>query len=137
MFKLSSRSVSRMDGIHPDLILIVEESIKITPIDFGIPRDGGIRTAGRQLELHLEGKSKCDGVISKSNHQSGNAVDFYAYINGKASWEKHHLSMVYAVMHVVAQRLLEEGAISKGIRWGGSFGSKNFNGYDMPHIELH
>jgi peptidoglycan L-alanyl-D-glutamate endopeptidase CwlK len=136
MYKFSNRSKSRMKNVHPELILIFEEAIKISPIDFGIPKHGGIRTAEEQNQLFNEDLSKADGYDKLSKHQSGDALDFYAFIGGKASWNKVHLSMIATVIMLTAKRLKEEGKISIDIRWGGTFGSKKFHGWDYPHIEI-
>ena len=129
-FAFSKTSLANMEGVNKDLIMVFRAAIKDSPIDFGIPSTGGFRTAEQQMELFLRHKSKCDGYDVKSNHQTGNALDFYAYVDGKASWEKHHLAMVAGVILSTAKRL------GVDLKWGGTFGSSKFNGWDMPHIEL-
>lgn len=124
-FKLSSNSLRNLDGVHPELIDVVKMAIQITKIDFGIPSTGGYRTAETQHKLFLDGKSKADGYDNKSYHQTGNAVDVFAYVGGKASWEAEHLSMVACAMLEAANRL------GVNLRWGGHF--KSF--IDMPHFE--
>jgi len=135
-FNFSKRSFERMQGVHPDLIVIFTEAIKTCPIDFGVPATGGLRTVKVQGKLFIDNKSKCDGILSISNHQTGNALDFYAYINKKASWDKVHLSIIAGVIMATAKRLLKEGKISIKIKWGGEFGSQSFHGWDYPHIEV-
>lgn len=141
-FKFSKRSIERMKGIHPELRLVVMEAIYYSPIDFGIPGDGGVRTAERQNELYRKGVSKCDGYRNRSNHQVpegedyGHALDFYPYVNHKVSWDKTHLAMVASVILSIAKRLKDEGVISIELKWGGEFGSNDFNGWDYPHIEI-
>lgn len=144
MFKFSKKSEKRMEGIHPDLKLILCESIKVSPIDFGIPKDGGVRTAERQMEMYLDSsiKTNCDGINDLSNHQIqpgeqfGMAFDFYAYLNGRPSWGKHHLAMVAGTIMSTANRLLQQGLISIELVWGGTFGSNSFNGWDACHMEV-
>ncbi len=86
--------------------------------------------------MNIDNKSKCDGVLTISNHQTGNALDYYAYINGKASWDKVHLSIIAGVIMSTAKRLLKEGKISIKIKWGAEFGSNSFHGWDYPHMEV-
>ena len=62
-------------------------------------------------------------------------MPYYAYVNGKASWEKHHLAMVAGVILSTAKRLKKAGKVSVELTWGGTFGSDDFNGWDMPHIQ--
>lgn len=135
MFKLSDKSKQRREGIDRRLIEISDLAIQITKIDFGVPADGGIRTAERQFELFQKKVSKVDGYDKKSYHQTGKALDFYAYIFGRASWEPEHLAMV-AVAHLQAASML-----GYKIEWGGLWSSKKeINGipygWDMAHIQL-
>lgn len=115
-----------MEGVDDRLVQIANAALKISKIDFGIPGDGGIRTAERQNELYQDSKSKCDGYNNKSYHQTGRALDFYAYVDGKASWNELHLAMV-------ATAFLQSAAIlGYKLEWGGLF--RNFK--DMPHVQL-
>jgi peptidoglycan LD-endopeptidase CwlK len=126
MHKLSDRSKERMAGVDDRLHQVANAALSISKLDFGIPADGGLRTAERQKELYEDSKSKADGFKYKSYHQTGKALDFFAYVDGKASWDELHLAMV-------ATAFLQAGSLL-GIKleWGGNF--KNFK--DMPHIQL-
>lgn len=135
-FQFSKRSAERMKGVNTDLIKIFNKAIKISPIDFGIPKHGGIRTVTEQNILFNDGLSKCDGYNLKSKHQSGNALDFYAFVDGKASWDKVHLAMVASAILTSANELKKRGEINIDLRWGGTFNSDTFDGWDMPHIEV-
>ena len=135
-YQFSKTSIERMKGVHPDLITIFSEAIKNSPIDFGIPESGGVRSAGQQNILFQQNVTKCDGIQTISKHQSGNALDVFAYVNGKASWNKNHLCMIAGVVLATAKRLKKEGKIQVEIKWGGTFGSDNFQGWDLPHYEI-
>ena len=126
IYRLSERSKSNRDGVDPRLIEISDLAIQITPIDFGVPKDGGLRAALEQRELFNDGKSLCDGYKKKSKHQSGMAMDFFAYVNGKASWEAYHLAIV-AAAHLQAASVL-----GHQLEWGGLW--KKFE--DLCHVEL-
>ena len=125
-FSLSKNSYKNMKGIDTKLIEVIELAITKTKVDFGIPSSGGLRTREEQYDLYINGSSRCDGYNIKSRHQSGKAVDVFAYVDGKASWEVSHLSQV-------ANAILQS-ANELGIKlvWGGLF--NNF--IDMPHFEL-
>ena len=41
------------------------------------------------------------------------------------------------VIENLAKRLKAEGRISIDLRWGGTFGSKSFKGFDYPHMEAY
>lgn len=138
-YKLSKRSLSRLEGINPVLLEIVKESIKNSPYDFGIPQFGGMRTPEDQHALYLRKLSKCDGYNKKSNHQSGNAFDIYLYIDGKASWSADKLEEV--AKHI--QRVAYD-KFSSIIRWGGDWDQdgirvdkdKDENFFDGAHFEI-
>lgn len=116
MYKLSKRSYSRLDGINAILIAILTESIKDSPYDFGIPRDGGMRTSKRQNELYKARRSQLDGYDKKSYHQSGKAFDIYGYVNGDATWDKDILESI--ARHI--QRVAED-KFNVVLIWGGDW----------------
>jgi peptidoglycan L-alanyl-D-glutamate endopeptidase CwlK len=131
-YALSESSKKNRAGVDDRLIRISDRAIEISLIDFGHGRDSGKRLPSRQNELFKDKKSKCDGYINKSYHQTGLALDFYAFINGKASWERDHLAMVACAFLQAASEL------GIKITWGGLWKSKShqFYGWDMPHIQL-
>ena len=125
-FKLGKNSINNMAGIDGRLIDIAELAIKLSNIDFGIPSSGGLRSEADQAKLFTDGVSKADGVSNKSYHQSGKAIDVYAYVDGKASWDKLHLSLIATAMLQASAQLGHE------LKWGGLWKSWQ----DMPHFEL-
>lgn len=126
MFALSESSKSNREGVDPRLIEISDFAINLTKVDFGHGKDAGRRTAQRQNELYLSGASKADGFIRASEHQSGKALDVYAYVDGKASWKPEHLSMVACAV------LQAASVLEYKLTWGGLW--PNF--IDMPHFQL-
>jgi peptidoglycan L-alanyl-D-glutamate endopeptidase CwlK len=80
-FKLSSRSLSRLEGLDNRLVKIVKRAIEITRVDFGVIE--GRRSVERQRELVSKGASQ----TMKSKHIDGLAVDLLAYSGGRGSWE--------------------------------------------------
>ena len=126
MFKLGQNSLNNRAGVDPRLIEISDLAISLSNIDFGIPSTGGLRTTEDQAKLFTSGVSKADGRKNKSYHQTGKALDVYAYVDGKASWEKLHLALIAAVMLQAAAQL------GYRLKWGGNWKSWQ----DMPHFEL-
>ena len=125
-FNFSKKSHERMITADPRLVEIAMMAIKISKVDFGIPEFGGKRTHIEQRELFDKGASNCDGTRIKSKHQSGLALDVYAYVNGKASWRVDHLTLVAVAM------LQAANALGYKLSWGGLW-----TGFqDMPHFEL-
>ena len=97
-FKLGKNSINNLAGVDGRLIAIADLAIELTNIDFGVPSTGGLRTEADQAKLFADGVSKADGVNNKSYHQSGKAMDVYAYVDGKASWDKLHLAVIASAM---------------------------------------
>ena len=125
-FQLSNNSMMNLAGVDDRLIDIADVAIKLSPIDFGIPSTGGLRTAEDQAKLFEDGVSKADGVNNKSYHQTGKALDVYAYVDGKASWDKLHLATIAAAMLQASSQLGYE------LKWGGLWKSWQ----DYPHFEI-
>lgn len=86
----------------------------------------GFRTLEQQQEEFNNGDSNCDGIINVSNHQKGLAIDFYAYVDGKASYAHEH------VMPIIACHMQAAMELNARINTGALFTSI----YDAPHIEL-
>mgnify|MGYP002700086309 CR=1 FL=1 len=56
MFKLSQRSLNKLDGVHPDLVAVVKRAIEITEVDFGVTY--GVRTVEEPEKLVDSGPSQ-------------------------------------------------------------------------------
>lgn len=111
---------------------ILFTAITQSPIDFGIPEYGGRRDEETQYMLFKKGRSKCDGVKIRSDHQDGFAFDIYAYVNGKASWDPRYMRILAGVILSTA---LSMGYV---LEWGGDFdGDLNFDegdSWDLGHF---
>lgn len=129
----SEASMTRLRTVDIRLQMIFREALRSSPIDFGIPEYGGKREAEEQHQLFLDGKSQLDGYEKESYHQSGKAVDIYAYV-GKASWDEKHLRLLAGHILGTAKRLGFE------LFWGGDwdrdhdYDDQTFN--DLVHFEL-
>lgn len=125
MFRLSRRSKDRLEGVHPDLVAVVERAIEITPYDFGVTE--GVRDLATQEEYYRTGKS----TTMNSRHLPqddgySHAVDLYILVDGKVSWEHKYFRKVVQAMMTAA---IEQGVqIEAGALW------RDF--LDSPHFEL-
>ena len=108
-FKLSKRSLSRLDGVNPKLVKVVTTAITMSKIDFGVIC--GLRTIEEQRELVAKGASQ----TMKSKHIDGNAVDLMAYIGSRGSWEMNLYDDIADAMKIAA----DEHNIQ--IRWGAAW----------------
>lgn len=125
-YRLSQRSLNRLQGIDRRLIDLLLIAIRDSPYDFGIPREGGLRSAEDQYILFKKGASKCDGYKNKSKHQLGIAFDIYGYVDGKATWDEE-------ILTAIANHILTVAASMRiKLSWGGDW--RSFK--DMPHFQL-
>ncbi|UCE90331.1 MAG: M15 family metallopeptidase [Pseudomonadota bacterium] len=108
-FKLGKRSLKELEGVHADLVAVVNRAIEITPQDFSV--HDGIRTLEEQKKLVKSGASK----TLRSRHISGHAVDLVPYINGKLRWEWEPIYQIAEAVRTAAQEL------EVPIRWGGAW----------------
>lgn len=125
MFKLSQRSKGKMEGVHPDLIELVERAIEITEVDFGIT--SGVRTEEEQRALVEKGASTT--MNSKHRIQAdgfAHAVDVVAYIGSDVKWD-------WPLYHKIADAFKRASAeLNIELTWGGDW--KSFP--DGPHYQL-
>jgi peptidoglycan L-alanyl-D-glutamate endopeptidase CwlK len=108
-YKLSQRSLDRMEGVDERLVTVVKHAITSTKTDFGVIQ--GLRTIEMQKALVAKGASQ----TMKSKHLDGLAVDLMAYIGGRGSWE---LNLYDDLADAMA-----EGANAAGckVRWGAAW----------------
>ena len=79
-FKLGARSLTRLKGVHPDLVKVVTRAIEISTLDFTVLE--GLRSLERQQALVEAGASQ----TLKSRHLTGHAVDLGAWVDGQVDW---------------------------------------------------
>lgn len=120
-FSFGNRSKERLNGVHPDMVKVMEEAIKESPLDFSITE--GLRTKERQQELFSAGKSQ----TMNSRHLTGKAVDIAVLVDGKVTWDFPKYQIVADHIKKVAKELEID------IVWGGDWVSFR----DGPHFELH
>jgi peptidoglycan L-alanyl-D-glutamate endopeptidase CwlK len=129
-YRYSSNSRANIESTSLTMNDLCDRAIKIANTrklycpDFGISE--GKRTKARQEYLFKEGASNCDGTIHRSKHQDGLAVDYYAYIDGKADYSPGDLALIFTCFQEAASDMNIQ------IKWGGNFNSIA----DCPHIEL-
>jgi len=77
-YKLGTRSLQKLSGVHPDMVAVVKRAIELSEQDFSVLE--GIRNINRQRELVKTGKS----TTMNSRHLTGHAVDLVPY---PVSWD--------------------------------------------------
>ena len=117
-YKLGTRSLQNLSGVHPDLVAVVKRAITITEQDFTVIE--GVRNINRQRELVKKGAS----TTMNSRHLTGHAVDMVPW---PVDWnDLERFEVVSVAMKTAAEEL------DIPIKWGGDW--KSF--YDAPHFEL-
>jgi peptidoglycan L-alanyl-D-glutamate endopeptidase CwlK len=137
-YSLGPKSRARLQGVHPDLVKVVEAAIKITKQDFMVLE--GVRTPARQRELYAQGRTKPGPKVTwtlNSNHfidpktGFGHAVDLVPF---PVDWSHEKLDVVSKAMFAAAESLGVQ------IRWGADWdrdGKPREKGEtDSPHFEL-
>ena len=114
---LGARSKTKLEGVHPDLVAVVQLAIRNTEQDFSVIE--GLRTVTRQRELLAAGKT----TTMNSRHLTGHAVDLVPY---PVSWDWKYFYPIAEAMKDAARELNVE------LEWGGDW--KSFP--DGPHFQL-
>jgi len=112
-FKLSQRSLDKLEGVHPDMVKCVKSAIEWTKVDFGVIC--GMRSEAEQRELVAKGASQ----TMASKHLEGLAVDLMAYCGSRASWE---LNLYDDIADAMAQASKTHGV---PIKWGAAWSIGN------------
>jgi len=113
-FKLSERSMSKLRGVHPDLVKVVTTAITLTDVDFGCVC--GLRTEEEQKELVAKGASKTMNSFHRRQADGfSHAVDLMAYVGSRASWEETLYDNIADAMKAAA----DQHAVD--ITWGGAW----------------
>lgn len=120
MFKLGKRSIERLQGVHSDLVRVVERAIDLTTVDFTVLE--GLRSPERQQTLVASGASQ----TLNSRHITGHAVDLGAWVDNQVDWSWPLYTKIANAMKAAANEL------GVAIVWGGDW--RTFK--DGPHFEL-
>jgi peptidoglycan L-alanyl-D-glutamate endopeptidase CwlK len=113
-FKLSAASLAKLNGVHPDLVRVIQRALVLTSVDFSVT--SGLRTIEQQREHVTNGKS----TTLKSRHLTGHAVDLTpwanrASVNGRDPANWHYFANVAKAMKMAALEL------KTPIEWGGDW----------------
>lgn len=117
---LGTRSLQRLEGVHPDLVRVVKRAANMSSIDFTVLE--GLRTIERQRQLLAQGAT----TTLKSRHLDGHAVDLATLVGGEVRWD---WPLYHKLAEVVKAAALAEKVL---VEWGGDW--KKFK--DGPHWQL-
>ena len=124
-FKLSNRSLGKLEGVHPDMVETVKKAIEVTKVDFGVTY--GVRDLAEQERLFKSGRSqtmKSKHLIQDTGYS--HAVDLVAYDGSDVVWEINVYDDIADAMKAAAK---ETGA---KIRWGAAWNIDNIVDWERP-----
>lgn len=126
-FKYGKKSKIELEKVDPRLRELMEEVLKISPIDITITE--GLRSSLRQEELVKEGKSK----TLNSKHIKGKALDFAPCKNGWVNFNREDAIFLSGFILAVAR--MKEVKVRVGAIWNHiSITDNSF--VDAFHVEL-
>lgn len=133
---LGQRSLSRLEGVHPDLVRVVKKAAALSSLDFTVLE--GLRTVERQKQLLKQGATR----TMNSRHITGHAVDLAPMVGVTVRWDWP--------LYLQLAEIVRSASVSENvpIRWGGTWKllsaingpitakvlSRSFP--DGPHFEL-
>lgn len=147
-YVIGARSRERLEGVHPDLVRVVERAIEITDVDFAVIC--GVRTVKEQIALYAKGRTTAQmrkaGVYDRAGEPGekivtwtlnsqhfrnpktgfGHAVDLAPFIGGKIDWTWKHFPMIARAMKIAAKEA------DVPVEWGGDWVQRP----DGPHFQL-
>jgi peptidoglycan L-alanyl-D-glutamate endopeptidase CwlK len=138
MFTYGKRSREKLATCHPDIVLVAELALDISPYDIAIIH--GWRGEELQNALVESGVSRTRWPTSKHNHiEDGQpcslAIDFAPWVGGEIPWNDTH---IFAVIAGVMFAAAEQAGIA--ITWGGDWDSdgstKDQTLMDWGHVQL-
>lgn len=123
-YRLSTKSKTKLQGVHPLLNLLVREAIKDCKVDFTVLE--GLRTIQTQRAYLKRGVT----WTLNSKHLSGNAIDLVPIdpATKRLSWAKTEL---FDDIHVAMDKAIEKYNVKGVVRNG-----KELWGKDLAHWQI-
>jgi len=144
-YKFGKSSINNIHTVTSLLQELAARAIEVSEVDFGVLSTGGLRTPEEQNEIFKIGNSKCDGYKKKSYHQTGFAIDFVPYVDGKYTW--NNVEALLRTKQAVDKAWKDILHGNHFLHWGGYWGAKDLDGdgrleitdrigWDAAHYEL-
>ena len=114
MYKLSGRSLNKLEGVHPTMVDTVKRAIELSKVDFGVIY--GVRSLAEQKRLYEAGRSqtmKSKHLVQEDGYS--HAVDLMAYDGSNPSWD---IVMYDDIADAMKAAALKTGA---KIGWGAAW----------------
>ena len=122
-FSLSSRSRGKLEGVHPDMVAVVERAIELTKVDFGVTY--GVRTLEEQKRLYESGRSQTMNSkhLLQDDTSYSHAVDVVAYDGSNVVWE---LNVYDDICDAFKEAAIEHGV---AVKWGAAWSEGDIRSY--------
>jgi len=138
MPSFSQSSLDKLSGVHPDLQTLFHRVIEERDCTVVY----GVRSQEEQIALYAKGRTAPgeivtykDGIIKKSRHQYGLAVDVVPYFSEAPHirWNDKQAFISFGNYVLgVADELRRSGVIDSDVQWGGDWHSFK----DYPHYQV-
>ena len=125
-FVLSSRSLERLQGVHPKLVSVVRAAIALSKVDFVVVE--GLRSKEKQREYFNAGKSR----TMNSKHLTGHAVDLCPLYDTDGDGKKEAVWTEQAFLPIADAMFQAARNLGVQLNWGGHWASFK----DCPHFEV-
>ena len=135
-FRLSQRSMDKLEGVHPAMTAVVERAIQLTDVDFGVTQ--GVRTLDEQKANVAAGRSQT--MASKHLLQDdgfSHAVDVVAYVGSDVSWELNMYDNICDAFRTAAEE------VGCSVKWGAAWSEGDIRTYSssaedamMAYVDL-
>ena len=125
MYKLSGRSLNKLECVHPTMVDTVKRAIELSKVDFGVIY--GVRSLAEQKRLYEAKRSqtmKSKHLVQEDGYS--HAVDLMAYDGSDPSWDIVMYDDIADAMKAAAK---ETGA---KIRWGAAWTIDNIAEWERP-----
>ena len=122
-FKLSNRSLRKLEGVHPLLVDTVKEAIKVSLVDFGVIY--GVRDLAEQKRLYEAGRSqtmRSKHLIQEDGYS--HAVDLMAFDGNNPSWD------IVMYDDIADAMMMASNQTGAKICWGAAWQIKDISTWD-------